>query len=128
MTNVQQAMPQNNHYNQKLKPFAKALRKESTKAEVRLWCEVLSKGKTGFTFLRQRPIGNYIADFFCKELKLVIEVDGYTHNFKTEEDIKRDKEIAELGFTTLRFSDTEVMKDLPNVERVIVAFIEGSLK
>ncbi|MBC5772454.1 endonuclease domain-containing protein [Pontibacter sp. KCTC 32443] len=121
-------MPQNNHYNQKLKPFAKALRKESTKAEVRLWCEVLSKGKTGFTFLRQRPIGNYIADFFCKELKLVIEVDGYTHNFKTEEDIKRDKEIAELGFTTLRFSDTEVMKDLPNVERVIVAFIEGSLK
>ncbi|NDK56733.1 endonuclease domain-containing protein [Pontibacter fetidus] len=121
-------MPNNNHYNQNLKPFARSLRKESTKAEVRLWCEVLSKGKTGYTFLRQRPIGNYIADFLCKELKLVIEVDGYSHNFKTEEDLERDKEIADLGYTTLRFSDTEVMKDLPNVERVIIGWIESSQK
>lgn len=118
-------MPSNDHYNQNLKPFARSLRKESTKAEIRLWCEVLSKCKTGFTFLRQRPIGNYIADFFCKELKLVIEVDGYSHNFKTGEDIKRDKDLADLGYTTIRFSDSEAMKDLANVERTIVGWIES---
>jgi len=119
-------MEQNNNYNKNLKSFAKKLRTESTKAEIQLWCELLSKSKTGYTFLRQRPIGNYIVDFMCKELKLIIEVDGYSHNFKTAEDIARDSELADLGFTTLRFSDEEVMKDLANVERVIMAYISDS--
>jgi very-short-patch-repair endonuclease len=79
----------------------------------------------GFGFLRQRTIGNYIVDFMCKELKLVIEVDGYSHNFKTEEDEKRDKVLQESGFTVLRFSDKEVMHDLPNVQRTLEAFIES---
>jgi len=110
-------MKYNNDYNKKLKPLARNLRTDSTKAEVRLWSELLSKGKTGYTFLRQRPISNFIADFLCKELKLIIEVDGYSHNFKVEDDPKRDQELAALGFTTLRFTDNEVMKDLSNVER-----------
>ena len=117
-------MPDNNHYNQKLKPFAKAHRTDSTKAEVRLWCELLSKKKLGYSFLRQRSIHYFIADFMCRELNLIIEVDGYSHNFKTEEDIERDNKLAELGFTTLRFSDKEVMEDLPNVQRTIETWIE----
>ncbi len=91
-----------------------------------MWCEVLSKGKTGYGFLRQRPIGNYIADFMCKELKLIIEVDGYSHNFKTVEDQERDEVLSNLGFTVLRFTDEEVMKDLSNVERTIRAFVADS--
>lgn len=91
-----------------------------------MWCEVLSKGKTGYTFLRQRPIDNYIADFMCKELKLIIEVDGYSHNFKVDEDGERDKNLARLGYTILRLSDEEVMKDLANVERAIHAWIKKS--
>ena len=59
----------------------------------------------------------------CKDLKLIIEVDGYSHNFKTEEDKLRDMKLAELGFTTLQFSDEQVMKDLTNVQRVIEAYI-----
>ncbi|PKV63208.1 endonuclease domain-containing protein [Pontibacter ramchanderi] len=121
-------MPHNNHYNHQLKPLAKALRKESTKAEVRLWCEVLSKSKTGYTFLRQRPVGKYIADFMCKELKLIIEVDGYSHNFKAKEDEERDMVLNELGYSVLRFHDEEVLKNLPNVHRVIEAFIEDQQK
>ena len=117
-------MKQNNAYNKNLKPLARDLRTNSTKAEVRLWVEVLSKGKTGYTFLRQRPVGNYIADFLCKEIMLIIEVDGYSHNFKTEEDQQRDKNLSAIGFTTLRFSDDQVMKDVPNVERVIRAYID----
>ncbi len=119
-------MPSNSHYNKSLKSLAKGLRTESTKAEIRLWCEVLSKGKTGYTFLRQRPIENYIADFMCKELKLIIEVDGYSHNFKFDEDEERDKNLTKLGYTVLRFSDEEVMRDLVNVERAIRDWIKDS--
>ncbi len=117
-------MGQNNgFYNKKLKPFAKIMRNDSTKAEVRLWCELLSMGKLGFSFLRQRPVGNYIADFMCKDLKLIVEVDGYSHQFKTTEDIERDKILADLGYTVLRFTDDEVMKDLPNVQRTLEIWI-----
>ena len=73
--------------------------------------------------MRQRPVSNYIADFMCKELKLIIEVDGYSHNFKTEEDIQRNKELTNLGYSVLRFSDEEVMKDLPNVQRTLETWI-----
>ncbi|QCR20971.1 endonuclease domain-containing protein [Pontibacter sp. SGAir0037] len=113
----------NNQYNKKLKPLARTLRSASTKAEVRLWCELLSKSKLGYSFLRQRSVHNYIADFMCKELNLIIEVDGYTHKFKAEEDKLRDKELAAVGFTTLRFTDEEVMKDIANVQRVIEGWI-----
>ena len=117
------ATPDNNKYNIKLKPFAKALRADSTKAEVKLWCELLSKSQLGVPFLRQRPIHNFIADFMCKELKLIIEIDGYSHKFKTDEDMARDKTLAGFGFTTLRFSDKEIMDDLPNVKRTIENWI-----
>ncbi|MFD2248344.1 endonuclease domain-containing protein [Pontibacter ruber] len=116
-------MAPNHGYNKKLQPFVKVLRVTSTKAEVRLWCEVLRNGKQGYPFLRQRPLYNYIANFLCKDLKLIIEVDGYTHNFKTEEDAERDAVLAGYGFTTLRFTDEEVMKDLPNVQRTIEVWI-----
>ena len=120
------SMHTNNQYNKALKPLANQLRKDSTKTEIRLWCELLSgKRLAGYGFLRQRTIGNYIVDFMCKELKLVIEVDGYSHNFKTEEDQKRDQVLNELELTVIRFSDKEVMKDLRNVQRTLEAFIES---
>src|SRR5690348_3380457 len=73
----------NNHYNKRLKPFARRHRNHSTKAEIRLWCELFrNKQMLGYPFLRQRPIDKYIADFFCKELKLVIETDGTSHTWK----------------------------------------------
>lgn len=94
----------NNHYNKNLKPFARELRNKSTKAEIHLWVEVLKNKKLmGYAFLRQRPIGNYIADFFCKELKLLIEVDGGIHIMRREADKYRDAELLRLDYTTLRF-------------------------
>lgn len=116
--------PENNHYNKNLKPLARNLRNDSTKAEIRLWCELLSgKRMLGYGFRRQRPVGNYIADFLCKELMLIIEVDGYSHNFKAEEDATRDEELQALGFTTLRFSDSEVMQDIENVRKRLETWI-----
>lgn len=116
----------NNYYNKSLKGFARSMRNESTKAEVRIWCELLrTKKMMGYGFLRQRPVGRFIADFMCKELKLIIEVDGITHEGREEKDAQRDKELAELGFIVLRFTDEEVMNDLNYVEDSIKEWIAG---
>ena len=119
-------MPNNNDYNKNLKPFARKLRAESTPAEIKLWREVLRAGQMkGFGFLRQRPVKNYIADFMCKELKLIIEVDGYSHQVKDPNtDLRRDAELAAAGYTTLRFSDTQVMQDIANVRSMIAGWID----
>jgi very-short-patch-repair endonuclease len=84
----------------------------------------------GYSFLRQRPVLNYIADFMCKELNLIIELDGYSHSFEQQwkKDLDRQKELENAGFTILRFHDEEVMNDLRNVERVIESWIEDQKK
>jgi len=118
----------NHHYNKNLKPFARTHRNDSTKAEIRLWCEVLrNKQLLGYSFLRQRSIGNYIADFFCKELKLIIEVDGLSHQFEGAviADQKRENELIALGYNLVRFNDDEVMNDIPNVLRTLQFWIEA---
>ena len=78
----------------------------------------------GYAFLRQRPIGNYIADFFSKELKLVIEVDGITHEFKQQEDVKKDLALNKLGYKVLRFEDNDVLNHLEIVSREIENYID----
>lgn len=119
-----------NFYNKKLKPLARNHRNNSTKAEVRMWCELLSAKQLGYSFLRQRPIGNYIVDFFCKELKLIIEVDGISHHYEENfvKDIERENYLISLGYTVMRFSDEEVMKDINNVQRVLEACIHKICK
>ncbi len=112
------------HYNKKLKSFARKLRNNSTPGEIKLWKEALrSKKMLGFQFLRQFPIDNYIADFACRKLKLIIEVDGYSHNFKHDEDKKRDKRLGILGYTVLRFEEREVINDFDNVIRTLEGII-----
>lgn len=119
-------MPSNNHYNKKLKPFARKLRNNSTPAEIKLWREVLrAKQMRGYGFLRQRPIKTYIADFMCKELKLIIEVDGFSHQIKDPDaDFRRDADLAIDGYTTLRFTDRQVMQDIDNVRLAIEGWID----
>jgi very-short-patch-repair endonuclease len=116
----------NNYYNKNLKSFARKHRNDSTKAEVKLWSEILSKKKMlGFQFLRQRPIESFIADFFCKELKLIIETDGITH--LDESVIKKDEvkelRLRDLGYFLVRFQDEEVLNDIENVRLEIEHYI-----
>ena len=117
----------NHHYNKNLQPHANRLRKEMTKAEACLWKYVLRAGKMkGFQFRRQRPVLNYIADFMCKELMLVVEVDGITHQF--EEVIKNDKVrqkvLETAGFTVIRFTDDEVLNNINAVYNYLEDWIE----
>ena len=79
----------------------------------------------GMDFDRQRPILNYIVDFYCKDLMLAIEIDGSSHQFKSDEDIIRQNELEEAGVRFLRFSDAEVKYKIDDVLQIIARFIEG---
>ena len=126
--NMQPASKQNNyHYNKNLQLYANKLRKDMTKAEACLWKYVLkARNLKGYQFRRQRPVLNYIADFMCMDLMLVIEVDGITHwdEEVVEKDEIRQKKLEEVGFTVLRFDDDDVLHDIENVERVLIGFVE----
>jgi very-short-patch-repair endonuclease len=118
--------PNNNEYSKDLRSLSRNLRNDSTKSEIRLWCELLrGKRMFGFQFLRQRAIDRYIADFFCKDLMLVIELDGLTHNWEETiaKDIKKQKDLEAMGFTVMRFTDDEVMNYINNVRRNIEGWI-----
>jgi len=78
-------------YNPDLKEFARQMRNNSTKGEIKFWCELLRKRKSGYQFYRQKILLNYIVDFYCAKLKLVIEIDGTSHLEKTEYDSLRIK-------------------------------------
>lgn len=95
-------------YNPKLKERARALRNNSTFTEILLWNYLRGKQVLGCDFDRQRPIDNYIVDFYCKELNLAIEVDGESHHGNEIRDERRDKRLRELGVEVLRFDDLEV--------------------
>ncbi|MBI5049017.1 MAG: DUF559 domain-containing protein [Deltaproteobacteria bacterium] len=114
-------------YNKKLQPFANRLRKEMTKAEACLWKYVLrARQMKGYQFRRQRPVLNYIADFMCRELKLVIEVDGVTHQWgKTvAKDFHKAKDLIEAGFKVLRFTDEEVLRQIEGVRDKIAMVVQ----
>src|SRR6056297_2322068 len=115
------------YYNPKLKPLARKLRNNSTLSEILLWEEIKNRKIFGYKFLRQKPIGNYIVDFFCNELKLVIEIDGDSHdNENFEYDMKRQKRLESIGLTMLRFDDLEVKKDMDNVLMALEGWIKDN--
>ena len=108
-------------YNRNLKTLALKLRKNMTLSEVLLWNEIKQKKMRGYDFDRQRPIDNFIVDFYCKDLMLAIEIDGSSHD--TEEaykkDIERQTRLETFGVRFLRFDDREVKFDMMNVLREI---------
>ena len=109
-------------YNKKLKEFSRILRKNMTDAERKLWYRIRMKQIKGFQFYRQRPIGDYIVDFYCPKAKLVIELDGGQHYLKTgeEKDIMRDNYLNRMGLKVLRFSDADVLRDIDSVLKKIL--------
>ncbi len=111
-------MHSNNYYNNKLKLLARGLRTKSvSNAEKLIWKRILSKKQlVGYRFLRQRPIDTYIVDFFCPELKLIIEIDGSSHLAKGKNDQIRQKKLEDLGYTVVRFKEAEVLNSLKEVK------------
>ena len=98
-----------------------------TLSEVLLWQELKGKQLMGYDFDRQRPIDNYIVDFYCKELQLAIEIDGDSHDFEDVQinDKIRQQRLEELGVKILRFDDHDVKRNIGWVLEEIQYWIEG---
>ncbi len=104
-------------YNENLKQYARQLRENMTDAERRLWTKIRMKQLKGYQFYRQKPIGDYIVDFFCPRAKLIIEIDGSQHFFGKviEYDRIRDEYVRSLGLRVLRFTNTDVLTHIEEV-------------
>jgi len=111
-------------YSPRLKQTARNLRKNMTLGEVILWQHIRRRQIKGYQFLRQKPIGKYVVDFFCKELMLAIEVDGESHEGRQREDEERQEKLKKLGVRFLRFQDSHVKQDLANILKRIEMWIE----
>ncbi len=117
-------------YNKNLKKVSRKLRKNSTLGEALLWRYLSGRKCFGLQFNRQKPLGKYVVDFYCKAMKIVIEVDGYSHGLKEvyEKDISRQRDLEAMGLTVLRFTEGEVRNKTDSVLQAIEAFVQACTK
>ena len=102
-------------YNPKLKEKARALRKAGILSEVLFWQQVKNKQFLGLDFDRQKIIGNYIVDFYCKDLGIVVEIDGVSHDYKGDYDKNREEYLKSLGLRVIHILDKDIKKNLDGV-------------
>jgi len=114
------------YYNPELKNAARELRKQGVLSEVLLWNYLKGRKMNGYQFLRQKPIGEYIVDFYCSKLRLVIEIDGYSHDGNFNYDIQRQNYLESIGLTVIRFNDADVKRDIGNVIMAIEGWIKNT--
>lgn len=109
-------MPGYIHYNPALTEKARENRKNPTPAEKRLWFEALQdKRLGGLKFTRQKPLDEYIVDFYCAELMLAIEIDGDSHAEQAEYDEQRTMRLNQLGIAVIRYGNRDVIENLAGV-------------
>ncbi|PST22340.1 DUF559 domain-containing protein [Mesorhizobium plurifarium] len=105
---------------------ARSLRQADNDAESILWSELRDRRLNGFKFVRQVPIGPYFADFACRDVRLVIEVDGSQHQIGGGDE-RRDRYMVGNGWSVLRFWNTDIFNDRTAVLETIVAVLEKRL-
>ena len=112
-------------YNPDLKERARALRAQTTTSERELWSRLRLKQVLGIQFYRQKPIGDYIVDFYAPKVKLVVEVDGSQHldSDYVERDAQRDSYLTSVGLRVLRFSNFQVLRELDAVVEVVFSAV-----
>jgi very-short-patch-repair endonuclease len=113
-------------YERYLKKLARKLRQNMTLGEVLLWQRLKRKQMRGYDFDRQRPIDRYIVDFYCKDLKLAIEIDGSSHDgeeAKVNDEIRQER-LESLGVRFLRFTDVDVKRNMEMVVDSIEQWID----
>jgi very-short-patch-repair endonuclease len=102
---------------EKMVEVARLLRRDATAAEETLWQALRGRNLLGAKFRRQQPIGPFVADFYCHEQRLVVEVDGPIHRSRRAADLQRDKLLEAAGFRVLRIPSE-------NIERSLTAVLE----
>ena len=106
---------------------AKQLRQDETLAEKRLWEQLRNRQFNNFKFVRQAPVGHHIADFLCRELRLIVEVDGATHSTEAEisHDANRTSQLQSLGYQVVRFQNDEVINGMDEVLALILQALKA---
>ena len=114
-------------YNKNLKKYSRQLRENMTDAERKLWAKIRRKQIKEFQFYRQKPIGDYIVDFYCPRAKLVVEIDGSQHlvGETIQRDRIRDDYLSSLGLRVLRLTNTDVLTHIDGVVESILENMEG---
>ena len=109
------------------KTFSRFLRKHQSIPEKLLWEHLRNRKFEGLKFKRQYPIGNFIVDFFCNNLKLVVEIDGKSHNYgyQKENDKPREETILSEGNNIFRIKNEEIISDINNVLNKLKLFINS---
>jgi len=116
-------------YNKTLTALARQNRKNPTKAESKMWNEILRMRKfSKYKFLRQKPLAGYIVDFYCSELCLVIEIDGDSHAETIEYDVERTRVLNALGLTVVRYANDDILRNIDGVSNNLMHMILISAK
>jgi very-short-patch-repair endonuclease len=115
-------------FDKRLKPKARGLRKRMTDAEQKLWFRLRRKQLAGIQFYRQKPLLQYIVDFYAPRVKLIVEADGAHHRDDVKQrhfDLRRTALLESRGLTVLRFDDRQVLTEIDGVLGIILAHILG---
>jgi len=114
------------NYLKELRNLSRKNRNNPTEAEEIIWNELLRKKKTGFTFLRQKPINRFILDFYCSKLNLAIEIDGSSHDKKKGYDEARNLFLKQVGIKTIRFTNEEILNKIDEVKKMLlISLVKG---
>ncbi len=105
-----------------VRQYAKDLRSKMTLSEKVLWQELRNRKLNGLKFRRQHPIDTFIADFYCHEKKLVVEIDGEIHKYQKQYDIGRTAEMKRFGINVLRFSNENILFSISSVIKEIECY------
>jgi very-short-patch-repair endonuclease len=108
----------------KLKPLARQMRRDPTPAENALWERLRNRQIAGLKFRRQHSIDRFIADFYCADAQIIVEVDGPVHEYTPEEDAIRQEFLESLGLRVLRFTNDDVQQHLDAVVQVITETLQ----
>ncbi|MCX6751320.1 MAG: DUF559 domain-containing protein [Candidatus Nomurabacteria bacterium] len=113
-------------YDKNLVSKARELRKSETEAEKIFWFKILKDKKLiNFKFTRQKPIGDFIVDFYCAQLKLAIEIDGEIHKFQKVRDSERDNILKQkFGLRIIRYKNKDVLKNTEFILKDLVKIIK----
>jgi very-short-patch-repair endonuclease len=115
--------------NRELVKKARELRSNMTRAEIILWSRLRSKKIYGYKFRRQQPVFDYIVDFYCDNLKLIIEVDGEVHSLSKnfDYDLKREEVLIRNGYNIFRISNFEIETNIDSAVAKIMSYIKLNL-
>jgi very-short-patch-repair endonuclease len=102
---------------------AQSLRNEATPAERELWKFLNKRQVSGYKFSRQMPVGPYFADFLCRELNVIVEIDGISHDVQQSYDARRTKALEDHGYRVIRFTNRDVMENIEGVVQQIETLI-----